>query len=69
MNQHSLDLIEQGCILAPSVSPSSFYSPYLSPVRASSLPVAHKFINHPDSLFISLSEAAPCALNIQRQAV
>lgn len=41
------------------------FSPLLpTSIQSSTLPVAHQYINHPDSLFISLSEAVPRTLNI-----
>ena len=42
-----------------------YFSPLLLPsIQSSSLPVAHQYISHPDSLFILLSEAVPRTLNI-----
>lgn len=42
-----------------------YFPPLLLPsTQSSGLPVAHQYINHPDSLFISLSEALLRTLNI-----
>lgn len=60
--------LEQGCLSHPSVLLLLlflYFSSLLLPsMQSSALPVAHQYINHPDSPFISLSEAEQRTLNI-----